>query len=539
LRVGLVLVSCLLGLVLSAGPLQAADAPPDSVAHVTYLVGSSVYVDAGRDRGLTEGTELAVYRDGQHIGTLVVTYLSSRRSSCEVLDSTLEIELGDEVRIPASLVIPVAAVVLVDSVEVTQTTTSSTGFSRSQQNWPRSIGFQGRLGARFLMLRDQSGFGEDFNQPALDLYLLGTRIAGSPIDMIVDVRARRTFRTLTTGAKAEHSLTRVYRLAVAGQALGSPLRFSLGRQVSTNFASVSIFDGLLVEYLKPRYALGAFAGSLPEPENFGFSTEVMEFGFYGRWQNAGPSLTRWGLTGGWITSYASGTPSREYLFFRGQLSGGRIYGFANQEIDFNRGWKTEMGENSISPTSTYLSLGYRITRHINFSASYDNRRRVRLYRDIDTPESEFDDSFRRSLRVGADVRFWGRLGVSVGYRNGRGESAGNSDAYTAILRFQRLEFAHLDLALRGTRYTGPWADGWLGSMSLSRQFNSRITGEAHGGFRSEERALALTTENTITWIGLNVDIGISRGWYLYIDTEWTSSSIEKNNQNYASLSYRF
>jgi len=495
-------------------------------------VGNSVYLDAGREMGLIEGQTAEAYRDGERVAVLKVSYLSSRRASCSIVSSTTPLEVGDSVRFtPGTPASPVPVEPTSPAAPVAMAGTPPAGFGAG-------LGLRGRIGVRYLTVRDRSGLGEDFSQPSLDLNLLGTRVGGSDLGLAVDVRARRTYRIRNDGVSSDYGQTRAYRLSASWQGRESPFRITAGRQMSSNLASVSLFDGALVEYMKPRLGFGVFAGSQPDPLTFGFSTDIVEYGAYALYRRPTAAGLRWSVAGGWTGSYASGTSNREYVFLRAQASGGRFYGNVSQEIDVNRGWKLDTENQPLSFTSTFLNLRYQIDPRLGVTTTFDNRRRVRLYRDRDTPESAFDDSYRQGWTGGLDLRVSRFLRMGLGLTQSVGETAGDSRSYTLTLRGLARPLA-LGVHTRTTRYTGPWASGWLNSLGVSRRIHARVDAELYGGLRSETRSLGYDSRNRIAWWGLNLDFGLARGWYLLLSAESTSGAEEDNDQAYASLSYRF
>ena len=72
-----------------------------------------------------------------------------------------------------------------------------------------------------------------------------------------------------------------------------------------------------------------------------------------------------------------------------------MYGI--QEVDYYRAWKQAIGEPAWSPTGTFATARYEVTRAVSLNAGYDSRRNVRLYRDAVTPETAFDDAFRQGV----------------------------------------------------------------------------------------------------------------------------------------------
>ena len=83
-------------LTVSAPEARAQKPTPDTTASrqdttglattstVTFLSGAEIYVGAGRQEGLLEGTELFVVRRDSVASTLQVKFLASHQSSCEV-----------------------------------------------------------------------------------------------------------------------------------------------------------------------------------------------------------------------------------------------------------------------------------------------------------------------------------------------------------------------------------------------------------------------------------------------------------------------
>ena len=93
---------------------------------------------------------------------------------------------------------------------------------------------------------------------------------------------------------------------------------------------------------------------------------------------------------------------------------------------------------------------------------------------------------------------------------------------------------------RGTYYYGPTLDGWLYSAALGGDpAGGRLHLELSGGARVEHDQLAIPETATITWIGTNLDVNLTRALYLLV-----SASIERGgsaplSQLYTGCSVRF
>jgi len=265
----------------------------------------------------------------------------------------------------------------------------------------RQWGLRGRVGLRYLSVRDRTGEGSSFSQPALDLRVDGRQIFGTDFGMNVDVRTRRTHHTFSSGQTENDSYSRVYRLAAMWAPEDSPLEVSVGRQYATALANVSIFDGVLAQWRKRRWLAGAFTGTQPDPRDFSQSSAIREHGGFFQYRSDPDGATRWSVTTGLIGSYEQGEINREFGYLQGRYLARRLSIYLVQEIDVNRGWRKQAEGSTLTRSSTYASVRYRLTDAVSLNGGFDNRRHIRLYRDIETPETEFDDSYRQGARLGS------------------------------------------------------------------------------------------------------------------------------------------
>lgn len=507
---------------------QEALAPKE--AKITYLIGASIYIGAGRDDGLVEGQAVEIVRDGSVVATLRVTFLSSHSAVCSRESGDAPLAAGDTARF-----VPAAATASPPEGPVAPAPAGTQG---SEPARPAGLGLRGRVGVRWLAVRSREPGGEKFSQPALDLYLDGTQVGGAPIDLMVDVRSRRTYRTIDTGTTSD-GLTSVYRLSAAWQEPGSPWRVSAGRQFSPSLASISLFDGVMAEYRGARWGAGLFTGTQPEDGTLGYSGEIHEHGGYLQWRNAPGAAKLWSLTGGAIGSYQQGEVNREFAYAQGSWSDRRLSIWLTEEADLNRGWKEEMEGSSVSFTSTLFNLRWRASDAWTLSAGYDNRRNVRLFRDRITPVTEFDDQYRTGAWAGASARFLKRFSAGFDVRSSTGGSAGGADGYSVFLGAGPMSRAGIDVRTRSTRYTNDRVEGWLHSLSIGAAIGSRWHAEITGGIRDETALTATGIDTRLTWYGLDADVAVGRHVFVGLSVEHDQGDLENTDQGWMSLSYRF
>jgi hypothetical protein len=516
-------------------PLRVrAESDPWSWATVIYAMSSTVYVDAGRDQGLREGVEMEVVRDGERVGGLVITAVSSRRAACQMKDGAIELVSGDRVRFhPVEA--PVSSEIGASQVPVGTMRAGSS--DRSMGGWLQRSGLRGRAGLRYSGLRNRSGVGGDFHQPAVDLRIDGTSFLVQYLDVSFDVRTRRTYRD-RSGSSSNEGSTRVYRAFGTWARAGDRLQFTAGRQHAKSIASIGIYDGADGRYEGARWFLGAFAGYQPEPSSLAFSDEIHEFGVYMGWKSPPAASTRWRLNAGLVGSYDGGAINREYIALHAHVHDARFTGSILQEIDLNREWKAKE-EAGLELTSTFVSLHYQAFERVRVDAGVDTRRNVRLYRDRLTPETEFDDSYRQGYWTGLRLRPLPPLHATLRLRRSTGGSSGTADAATATLRARWPSFLGLTLHARTTRYETPQTRGWLfafgGGTGLRRGGSIDLT----WGRRDETMRHTTANVNNADWYSLDLERRIAERWYALFSFERTTGEREENDQVYSSLVHRF
>jgi len=509
-----------LGVLVALSTLVAGGKAGAATTTVTYLTTSSVYVGAGSRDGLVRGTRVLAPLEGHVSVVLEAVEASGHRAVCRVVEG------------------PADALRVGTSVEYSPTSLAPATSGSARREARAHSGVHGRGGVRYLLTQDEVNPDAGFQQPGLDLRLDGPGLFGSAWGFHVDVRTRRTMGTVS-GTDIEVDRNRVYQLSVDYDTAGPGWRLALGRQPVPRLANVGFLDGLVAAYDRPRWSAGAFAGTEPDIEDLGYSSAIRDYGAYWDVRSAPGAGMRWGITTGLVGSYAQSEVNREYLFVHARYYGRRLFGTATQEVDFNRGWKKETGESTVQPTSTYASLRYEASDSVALLAWFDNRRRVRLYRDRETPETAFDDEFRRGLWVGADFKAGRHLRFGLQGRGYGGGAAGEAKSVGGTVGLVSLTGADLSLRLRAARYENDRLDGWLGSGDASIDLASRVRLGVAAGLRDDRSRLNPLLDDSVTWFGVDLDVDIGRRLWATVSAERSDGEFERITQLFVSLAYRF
>lgn len=493
---------------------------PTRTARITYVTSASAYIDAGREAGLHEGTLVEVVRSGAVIGVLKVAFLSSRQASCDIVSESTPVVVGDSVRFTAAA----------------PSHDSTVAARPPLQTGPSRRSLRGYAGAHYLVVGQ--GPGNGFTQPSLDLRLDGRPVAGEPIGLSLDVRARRTVSTLG-GGTAIDGHARAYQLAMSWNPPSSPGRITLGRQIASPFAVVGVFDGVLAELHAPQWSAGVFSGTQPDPVSLGFATDILEGGGYVQRRSRPGGRQQWSTTFGVSGSYQDAHANREFAFLQASFSNSRFSSYVSQEIDYYRSWKRTPGMVAISPTSTFATARYRASDGLEIHAGFDNRRNVLLYRDFVNPVTTFDDAFRQGVWAGAALRWARRYSIGLDARQSSGGPAGLANSYTLSIGADRISPLAVGVRTRSTYFRSQQTNGWLHSLALAFEPGSRLRLELSGGARLERDRLGTPpTTQSILWSGLDLDVNLARAWYLMLSGT-AEGGASGTSQLYGGFSTRF
>ena len=85
-------------MLLIAIALTSATGSVAATHKITYLTGTTAYIDAGRDEGIVEGARIDVVRGGKVFTVLLVTDVSSHRAACAIASGVEGLKIGDAVQ---------------------------------------------------------------------------------------------------------------------------------------------------------------------------------------------------------------------------------------------------------------------------------------------------------------------------------------------------------------------------------------------------------------------------------------------------------
>ena len=514
----------LVGAALAAAPMalgrDAAAAPTAAVTRVAYVSGGSIYLEAGRDLGVTVGDSAEARRDGRRIAGLVIREVTSRRALCDTFAGAAMPAVGDEVSYTARTATPLAAA---GDSAASDSAPPGEGLPRATAS--RSRTWRGRVALGFIGVNPDEG--GTLRQPTLDLRL--DRL-GRALNLHADVRGRSTSAAGATDREA-----RVYRLAATLHDTASRRRLTVGRQVLSSAPGAAFFDGAVAELDRGSWTFGMFGGGEPEASTFEPSFDQVQAGAFTRYRRTREGRS-WSGTLGFLDARYRGQSDRDAAFIDlSHFTPSRAV-FVNQEVDVNPSWKRALGDPSVSATSTFLFARQSFGRSFALQAGFDNRRNVRLARDRESAETVFDDRYRQGGWTGAtwDAAGWLRVDGSGRWLSGVSEA---SHAYTAMLLLRTPKRHDLSLRMRSTRTEGA-TDGWLHVAEAEWRFAGDRRLLVRTGFEHWHDSNGITTTEN-HWSGAELESGLGARLFGFAGGEWRDGDGGGSLQSQAGVSWYF
>lgn len=522
---------------------------PDTAAvisSISFISGTEIYIAAGRQDGLAEGSVVEVIRGDSVVATLRVKFLASHKANTELVKGTSELALADTVRFHRFV--------------ATQQVAIGAPIAAPRPRRLSGQGLHGRIGSRYLhattntVAADQVGGSNGFSQPSLDARLYGLAIGGTPLGVALDLRARQT-TTSSVGGTTVDGHTRAYQAVVFWNAPDAKFRMAAGRQYLTYISSIGLFDGGLVEVNGRHLSVGGFAGWEPDAATLQFSGAVHDYGAYLTMHNAPGGMTSTAFTLGAVGSYQGSTERRQWGIAQANVSNRYLSLYLLQEVDYYPAWKLQ-GPNAessaVSFTSQFANVSARPKPWLSINATYDKRRNVRLIRDFTNPETIFDDAYREGY--GGGVQYSGRMFYLGGdWRRSTGATVLDANSYTATLGANRVAPLSLGFSLRATWYQNQndssavnpssiQTDGHLYSGHVSFDPATVIHVDLNAGMRQEANPVFVDLQKS-TWYGVDIDVALARQWYFSFSglrqQDPANPGTSTLTQVYSGLTWRF
>ncbi|MFQ5511159.1 MAG: hypothetical protein ACE5EO_04855, partial [Candidatus Krumholzibacteriia bacterium] len=445
----LLYIAGLIGLAATApearGAVQASEP-----ARVTYISVEAVYVNAGKKAGIAIGDTLKVVRGKRVITRLVVTSISSHSAACKPLDASARIKIGDNLTYK-----PRKRTAKKRSSTRGKKSTVKKGSSRRRPS--RVVRRNARRRDRnrvhgYLSFQNQwqqSLTGSKFTwlQPNVNGKITVDKLAGKDVTLRIRHRSLYSFRApaIDSPFSDDGWSHRLAEAALVFGKQGSPVEFGVGRVISPYIRGIGYIDGGYFSVkVSPRYRVGAAVGTEPDEESSAYRADRKKIGGFVTFEKELDARRRFSTTLALSASYAAGAVNREFFYVQNSYTvAQRLSAYQSVEIDVNRQWRRDITGSRVSFSNFYFTSNFFVSNFATFDFSFDARRNVRNYFNLNTPDSLFDSRLRKGLDGGFSLR----LPRGISLRGTGGIRYGDEDS-------QDIRFTSLFMNVRNVYWRG-------------------------------------------------------------------------------------
>jgi hypothetical protein len=375
--------------------------------------------------------------------------------------------------------------------------------------------------------------------------LYADNISNTPVSFESYITYRQYLNSGEQSSNYKNNYFNVYDLALKYN-IEHTLTITAGRKINSKISSVGAIDGLQIEkYIGNNY-IGVIGGFKPDFFNFGFNSNLFEYGAY-----IGNQIDRQNFnsqsTLGFIEQQNSGNIDRRYVYFQHSSTlFKKINLFSSLELDTYNKVKN-LSNKAIRLTNLYVSARYRFNRQLNVSMSFDSRKQILYYETFQSNIEKLldDDLTRKGIRLRINTRpknnIYAGISYSKRYQNDNKNKSDNIYTFLTISNLpgitgsinvnynvNKSNYLESDiLTLRHSRY--------LIHDKLFADFYYRFVNYTYTNGNS-----GLSNPTPVqSYYGADLSYNIGRRLTLSVSGEYSKSGIENNYRIYTKLIKRF
>jgi hypothetical protein len=541
----------LLTLLVCVCPASAQNPAGRTSFRVKYIAEGVVYIDGGRNSGLTEGEKLVIRRrvlsdmpsgDGlvqatRIVAELAVISLADGSAVCEIRASNAPIRVGDiaaldkeslEARLKELRASPGRKYPQVIAFTVGEPLDEEARDAVPHPPLPEINRARGRVGVEYSGTRGTGGSTFRSDQVGLVLRADVTRIGGSYWNFNGYWHGRLDSRSSSSQQTLNDLINRTYQIGLIYVNPQSHWTAGLGRLYVPWATSLSTVDG---GYVARRFGkgatLGIFAGSTPDPTSWDYNPDRHIGGVFANFEGGSFDAFRYTSTMGVALSTIAWKAERQFLFFENVLSYKRgVSVYHSLEADAPR-TLPQSGPTGAAVSRSFLTIRMQPHRRVSFDLSHN------YFRDLPTFDPRLvgtgllDKYLFQGFSGGMRVDLPWHLGVY----SSLGRSSRNSDAKPSWNQLYGVTLGQvwktgIRADLRYSTFDSSFGRGHYKALSLSRQFGEGLRWEVQTGMQNFTSAL--TQQSNGRFVNTNLDWFIGR--YVFLEGGFTLQ--RGNSQDY-------
>ena len=528
--------------------------------HVKYVNGNNVYIDAGRDAGLEEGTRMVLKQAPAKaedtdkavqpgvVAKLIVVSVASSSAVCQVDATTRDLEVGDVLSLPEAEVEQMVAKNTMGNTRIYPMVVSFNEGDPLDEEvrdaiphppLPEINQARGRLGFDVSTLH---GLGQSqFTSTVFGVVARAdiTRIGGTYWSLNGYWRGRIQTSSTPARSSIQDLINRTYQMSLNYVNPQSHWTAGIGRLYLPWASSLEVIDGgYVARSVSNTSIVGAFMGSTPDPTAWNYNPDrKLSGGFMnfhgGDWENF-----RYSSTEGVGVQLLGWSVDRPFLFTENDLSFKRVFSlYHSMQID----------RPTANPSSPVINFGVGqslLSLRVQANPRIEFELQDTYFRDVPTYDASLvgtgllDRYLFQGVSGGSRVQLPHRI---TGYFN-LGQSNASTDRKSSWntmygASMSRIWKTELTVDARYSKFDSSFASGTYRTVSVSRDIGDRFRLSLQGGKQSFTSSVSKDSGDYFA----NLLVETNLGSRYFLESSYTTQrgGLDQYNQFTTTFGIRF
>jgi len=556
-----VLGGLLLLLTMPRGYAQTQETQLQTTFHVRYVTEDSVYVDGGRNAGLSEGMLLTVKpstsakdkqatsaSEGLDSTQLRIFSVADTSAVCEIVTKGQPIAVGDTASLDRSEIEKLVAKRTLSSTRQYPVVVSFTAGDPMDEEvreklprppLPEVNQARGRIGFDLSTIHSGGPAASNSLQTGVVIRADITRLYGTYWNLTGYWRGQLRNSSSTSTQTIQDLVNRTYQFGLLYSKPKSPWTFGIGRMYLPWAPSLGTIDGGFAgRKISSTATLGTFAGLAPDPTSYNYNPDLRMGGGLINFAGGDFDRIRYTSTFGGGIQTLGWQIDRPFVFSENSVTYKRVFSaYHSMQVD-----KPSTGP-GIAPVgiglrSSYLSFRYQPNRRISFDMNHSYFRDVPTYNVQLVGTGLLDKLLFQGVSGGVRVELPKKITVYTSL----GQSSSSSDKASSWNNLVGLSLGqvwktgvHVDAHY--ARFNSAFAQGSYRSVLLSRNLHDNLRFNLQLGQQSYTSSL--TTDNGSHFINFFVDSNLGAHYFIEGGFTLQQGALQNYNQIYTTFGYRF
>ncbi len=566
-------VFCLL-----TGVARSQDMKVQTKFRVKYVAEGAVYLEGGRDAGLTEGQHLTVRRETPDEGgnevkgsaEIKIISVASASAVAEIVSSDLELHPGDMATLSDEDVQKLKLLQVSKNArkypQVISFTEGDPMDEEVRESLPRPPSpevnrMRGRIGIEYNSIREpgDSAGGLSSSQFGFVLRTDMNRIGGSYWSLSGYYRGRFQSQSAPSQETINDLLNRTYHLSLTYNNPESHWVAGIGRFYLPWASSLDTIDGGYVGRRYGKFTYGVFGGTAPDPTSWSHAPDRQLGGGFFNVEGGSFDSFRYTTTFGLAISRVNWHPDRQFAFMENGLFYKRFLSiYHDLQTDYllgnntatSSGTSSSSGTTSSATTGTttpdrgtvlsrdYLTVRVQPYKIVSFDVTENYFRNIPTFDTRLIATGLLDRYLFQGLSFGVRLDLPYRISpyVSIGQSHRTGDVTSSWNEMYG-LTFGEVLHTGFRMDLRYSKFNSSFGDGTYRSLMLSRMLGESLRFDFQAG--EQDLRSTFTSVGRVRWVTSNADWLLGRHYFLGGGVSIYRGGSQSYDQIFLSLGYRF